>query len=778
MNFKEASAKLSPLTIVFIYIIFGTVWSLLFSWLPVALMEKPALLDDLQYLNHWVFIFVSAGMLYFFIIHSDAAMVRRKETLHRVNRALKTFSECNKAVIRAADELELMRDICRIIVQVGGYRVAWVGIAEHDGGRTVRPVAQWGDDTGYLRDLKLSWADTDLGRGPTGTAIRTGETCVVQNIHYDPKWALWREEAIRHGFVSSISLPLSDGDRPFGALVIYAEERRAFYREEVQLLEELTGDLSYGVTTLRMNADRRKAEKERKLLASVIEQAMEGIILFDSEGLVQYANPAVETITGRAPGSMIGHNIGSLESEELNRDFYQVIWDALNRGEARTGHFIQKGKDGSLHEIESTIWSITDAAGMVGNYAALIRDVTNEVHLERQLRQAQRMEAIATLAGGIAHDFNNNLASIITCTELARDDIPEESPTRELLDVVLKSGYRGKNLVKQILTFSCQGEQERKPVQVEMIVHECLRLLRASLPASIELHCRMGEKLGMVLADPTQVHQIVMNLCTNAGHAMRQTGGALEISLADTDLESGAIAGFPDLPPGPYLKLTVRDTGHGMDRATMERIFDPFFTTKQKSEGTGLGLSVIHGIVRNHGGAIAVASEPGSGSTFTVYLPRIERGAGKVEEECPSPVERGQERILLVDDEPDVAFSGGKMLERLGYDVVVKRDGREALELFRAGPDRFDLVITDHAMPGMSGTELAKELTEIRPGIPVILCTGFGHDFHGALSAANREAAGVRELASKPLDRAEMAGLVRRVLDDSRTSEGAQWRLS
>jgi PAS domain S-box-containing protein len=775
MNFKEASAKLSPLTIVIIYIIFGTVWSLLFGWLPIALMDKPELLDDMQYLNHWVFIFVSAGMLYFFIIHSEAAMVRRKETLHRVNRALKTFSESNKAIIRATDEQELMRAICRIVVQVGGYRVAWVGIAEHDDARTVRPVAQWGDDRGYLRDLKLSWGDTDLGRGPTGAAIRTGETCVVQNIHFDPKWSLWREEALRHGFVSSISLPLSDGGRPFGALVIFAGERRAFYREEVQLLEELTCDLSYGVTTLRMNVDRKKAENERKLLASVIEQAMEGIILFDSEGLVQYANPAVETITGRAPGTMIGCNIGSLESEELNRDFYQVIWDALNRGDARAGHFIQKGKDGTLHEIESTIWSITYGAGTVGNYAALIRDVTNEVHLERQLRQAQRMEAIATLAGGIAHDFNNNLASIITCTELARDDIPEDSPTRELLDVVLKSGYRGKNLVKQILTFSCQGEQERKPVQVEMIVHECLRLLRASLPASIEIHCRMGDRLGMVLADPTQVHQIIMNLCTNAGHAMRETGGMLEIGLADTDLEGGDIAGFPDLAPGPYLMLSVKDTGHGMDRPTMERIFDPFFTTKRKSEGTGLGLSVIHGIVRNHGGAITVASEPGRGATFTVYLPRIECPAEKIPDDLPSLVERGQERILLVDDEQDVAFSGGRMLERLGYDVVVKSGGREALALFRAGPEQFDLVITDHAMPGMSGTELAKELTRIRPGIPVILCTGYGLDIHGALSIANREAAGIREMASKPLDRAEMAGLVRRVLDATRTPEGAPW---
>jgi len=432
----------------------------------------------------------------------------------------------------------------------------------------------------------------------------------------------------------------------------------------------------------------------------------------------------------------------------------------------RTGHFIQKGQDGTLHEIESTIWSITDSAGSAGNYAALIRDVTHEVHLERQLRQAQRMEAIATLAGGIAHDFNNNLASIITCAEMARDDLPEGSPTRELLDVVLKSGLRGKNLVKQILTFSCQGEQERKPVQVEMIVHECLRLVRASFPSSIEIHCRMAEHLGMVMADPTQIHQIVMNLCTNAGHAMREKGGVLEIVMNTTRLEYDDIAGFPELSPGNYLRMAVKDTGHGMDRETMDRIFDPFFTTKKHTEGTGLGLSVIHGIVRNYGGAITVASEPEKGATFTVYLPRIEGKGDPVLDEPAQPVLRGRERILLVDDEQEVAYSGGKMLERLGYEVQVRVDSREALDLFRSDPGRFDLVITDQAMPGISGVELAREVTGIRPGIPVILCTGFGHDLNGSLSPEKRHEAGIRELALKPLDRGELAGMVRRVLDE------------
>lgn len=775
---RRFELRLSPRNIVFIYLVAGTIWAMFSDWLPTTVFHDRELLATLEILNHWVFIAATSVMLYFLIRHGEAVIIRRKESLHRVNRALKAFSECNQALIRARDELQLMQEICRIVVQVGEYRLAWVGIAEHDAEKSVRPVAQWGDESGYLERLKMSWGPTDLGRGPTGTAIRTGITGVVQNIRYDPKWELWREEALQEGFAASISLPLSDGNRPFGALVILSGEQGAFDKEEVKLLEELASDLSYGITTLRMDAERKKVEKERKLLASVVEQSMEGIILFDSDGRILYANPAVEAITGHPPAGTIGRTISALESEGLNREFYQVIWDALSRGEARTGHFIQKGKDGALHEIDSTLWSISDSSGKVSNYAALIRDVTHEVQLERQLRQAQRMEAIATLAGGIAHDFNNNLASIITCTEMALDDVPEESPTRELLDVVLKSGYRGRNLVKQILTFSCQGEQERQPVQVELIVQECLRLLRASFPASIEIHCRLADRLGLVLADPTQIHQIVMNLCTNAGHAMQDKGGTLEISLANVDLGAAAVGGFPDLTPGRYLQMTVTDTGHGMDRATMERIFDPFFTTKKHAEGTGLGLSVIHGIVRNHNGAISVESAPGQGASFTVYFPRIDRDGERIEPEPPAPVRRGRERILFVDDETDLVFAGKKMLERLGYEVVAKTDGRTALELFRAGPDRFDLIITDQAMPGMNGTELARELTGIRAGIPVILCTGFGHTMNGALSSEEREAAGIRELAMKPLDRTEMADLIRRVLDEAAPAEDAAWQRS
>lgn len=770
---RKPNIRLSPFSIVIFYACIGGIW-LIFSSAKIitSLFQKHPAIQLLE-VNNIIFILVSSWLLYFLIRKSEANIKHREQVLSRLNRALKAYSECHQTLIRADNEMQLMQNICRTIVVTGGYRVAWVGMAEIDEEKAIKPVAQWGDSQGYLKNLNVSWSNTDHGRGPTGTAIKTGKPVVVQYIEYDPKWEIWRENALRHGFRSSISLPLISGGRPFGALVIFSEETYAFDVDEVKLLSELADDLSYGITSLRVAIESEKVQKEYRLLASVIEQANEGIFLIDGKGVIQYVNPAVTTINGRSPLEMIGYNINTLVYQEPERQFYEAILKASFQEEHLVDHFQYRQDNGVMLELDVITWSVSDSVGNIISHVALIRDVSYEMQLESQLRRAQRMETIGTLAGGIAHDFNNTLASIITCTEMALEESPEGSTLQELLDVVLKSGLRGKNLVKQILTFSRKGEQERQEVRVDLVVNECLKLLRATLMPTIEIRLHIDKNLGVVFADPTQIQQIVMNLCTNAVHAMRgQAHGEMDIWLNNVDIDRFSITNFGNLSPGPYLCLTVRDNGHGIDEKTIDRIFDPFFSTKGQSEGTGLGLSVIHGIVSNHGGAITVESKPNQGSQFKAYLPRLDKNTNVANEAPLTTVLSGTECILLVDDEENLIFGTERMLRQLGYKVISRTDPLDALQLFSSAPKKFDLIITDQAMPHMNGTDLAREMTRIRPDIPVILCTGYDTISCGATDDIGETAEFITELALKPLIRGEISNLIRRVLDDTPQYEG------
>ncbi|MEJ2698641.1 MAG: PAS domain S-box protein, partial [Desulfuromonadales bacterium] len=519
-----------------------------------------------------------------------------------------------------------------------------------------------------------------------------------------------------------------------------------------------------GITTLRMRREREKGKNERMLLATIVEQEADGVLTFDTGGQIQYINPAFETISGYCREEIVGRNIMNVGRDDQNRNFFRVMADSLHMGKARTERFINRRNDGTLYDVEARISPVSGSSGITA-YAAVVRDLTHEVQLERQLCQAQKMEAIATLAGGIAHDFNNILAAIITNTEMALDQVPEGEALREHLAIIMKAGFRARNLVRQILTLSCQGEHERQPIRLELIIGECLKLLRASLPTTIDIPHHRAEGLGVVMADPTQIHPVLMNLCTNAADAMREKGGTLDISLRNVDLPAHDPGGDPQLPAGRYLRLTVADTGHGMDRKTMERIFDPFFTTKGPGRGTGLGLSVVHGIIRNHGGGITFASTPEKGTTFHVYIPRIDGAEAASEEDASGPLPRGTERILFLDDEEDLVFSCQKMLEALGYQVVAGTNSLEALEVFRAQPERFDLVITDQTMPHLTGERLALEILGLRPDMPIILCTGLGAASGGGITDKIARTIGIREVIRKPVERTEMARVIRRVLD-------------
>jgi len=512
--------------------------------------------------------------------------------------------------------------------------------------------------------------------------------------------------------------------------------------------------------------ERKTAEEELLRLATAVEHAAEGILITEKDGTIRYVNPAFERITGYQKEEINGQNFHILDNTERPPIFYENIRNIIFSGKVWAGHIINKNKKGKTFELEVTISPIKDKPDQIISFVAVSRDVTHEVRMEKQLRQAQKMEAIGTLAGGIAHDFNNILSGIMGYAELAFYGIPEGSKARSQIEKALTACRRAADLVRQILAFSRQTEHEMKPVYMVALVKEALKLLRASLPATIEIRQNIATRSGMIMADPTQIHQVIMNLCTNAAHAMSEKGGILEVSLTDVKITDLSPA-YKDLKPGLYLIISVKDTGTGMDISVKERIFEPFFTTKEPGKGTGMGLAMTHRIVENHGGAIVFYSEPGQGTVFQVFFPEIERPVRRKEESLSDKALSGNERILFVDDEETLAELGREVLETLGYKVVNKKSSMEALETFVAAPENFDLVITDQTMPKMTGLELAEKLLAIRSDIPIILCSGFSE----AITGEKLKAVGISEFMMKPFTKDEISRAIRSALEKRRVFE-------
>ena len=510
--------------------------------------------------------------------------------------------------------------------------------------------------------------------------------------------------------------------------------------------------------TIQDITERKLAEEERLLLSTAVEQSTEIIFITDKDSTIQYINPSFNKITGYSQDEIIGKS-ADIFFKNGDRSLFDTIQEALNQGNSWSGHFNSRKKDESLFEVESTISPIRDRSQEIINHVYVLRDVTHEMTIERQLQQAQKMEALGTLSGGIAHDFNNILTCIIGYTELALSDMPRGTLLERNLKQVHSAGKRGEDLVKQILAFSRQSEIVKKPVQVNLIIQEALKLLRSSAPASIQINQNIQSD-SIVLADPTQIHQVFMNLFTNSLDAVREKGGTVEVDLEDVWLDEDFKKKHPNIHTGQHIKLSVKDTGHGIEKSIVKQIFDPFFTTKELGKGTGLGLSVAHGIVKNHGGAISLDSEPNKGTTFFVFLP-IDKNLVLEKEHVAASIPGGQERILLVDDELQVVNLEKQILERLGYTVETRENPLEALKDFRAQPERYDLVVTDMTMPKMTGSELALQLMQIKPDIPIILCTGYSE----TMSEEKAKSLGIKEFIMKPIEKKNFADSIRKVLD-------------
>ncbi|MEM5785809.1 MAG: PAS domain S-box protein, partial [Syntrophobacteraceae bacterium] len=516
-------------------------------------------------------------------------------------------------------------------------------------------------------------------------------------------------------------------------------------------------------------AAQKLLEESEERFRNLVESAPDAIFI-QAGGFFTYLNPSAAKLFGAdSPVELVGTPV----MDRYHHSFHEKIRERLHQLAVFKQQVpLQEQKwirlDKTPVDVEATEVP-TLHSGLFG-ILVFARDISErkkveleKKKLEAQLRQAQKIEAIGTLAGGIAHDFNNILAPIIGYTEMVLSEMPEPSPLRSDLEQVLQASYRAKELVRQILVSSrFTQEQQMAPLDVSMVVKEALKLLRSSLPTTIEI--KQEIETVAALADPTQIHQVVMNLCTNSAHAMNDSG-ILEVKLEKVRLDSDCDdLSANSLPTGLYLKLTISDTGCGMDAKTMERIFDPYFTTKGVGKGSGLGLAVVLGIVKRHGGMISVRSEPGEGSAFIIFLPSVDGKPEPIKDSALSPP-AGTESILLVDDEPQVVEIGARLLERLGYRVTASTDASDALMVFRSRPDDFDLVITDYTMPKMNGIDLAREILEIRSGTPILLCTGYSEH----VTPASVETLGLR-LILKPYGIKELSEMVRKLIERARTA--------
>ena len=509
--------------------------------------------------------------------------------------------------------------------------------------------------------------------------------------------------------------------------------------------------------------ERKEAEEEALRLTKAVEGADEIILITGVDGTIQYVNPAFERVTGYTDEEVLGRTPRVLKSGKHPPEFYEEMWNTLGRGEVWKGRIINRRKDGRLYEEEATISPLRNADGVVTNFVAVKRDVTREVQLEMRLRRAQKLEAIGTLAGGIAHDFNNILVAILGYAELLDEHLEGDERNRGRAREILGAGRRAKDLVKQILTFSRDFEGEPRALRVQSVIKEALQLLRPTIPTTIEIRQRVDASTGPIFADPVQIHQIVVNLATNAYQSMEHAGGVLELGLKPTVADHYLAQACPGLEEGrSYACFTVRDTGEGMDADTIERVFDPFFTTKGTGQGTGLGLATVHGIVAALGGDITVQSEPGVGSTFTAYLPMFrEEGPGDEITEVFEEIPAGSgEEILLVDDDRVVLALAEEMISSLGYRVTCARGGEEALRVFKQDIGRFDAVVTDLTMPEMTGADLAQELSRMRPDLPIVLISGYSE----ALVQQKAGAGSIRRLVQKPFNRSEIASALSQAL--------------
>jgi len=550
--------------------------------------------------------------------------------------------------------------------------------------------------------------------------------------------------------------------RAFDWVIIHKDGAKCYINTSVSVIRDKKGNVAGFRGIARDITERKNAEealrRSQEQYRGVVENASDAIMVLQ-DGRIVFHNNKTEALTGYNTDELTAtpfiHFVKPENRPAVMEQYVQKM-NGKKLGSAFTFEIMYKNRQEALVETNATTVSWNGKSAL----QCFMRDVTLQTKLQTQLQQTHKLEAIGTLAGGIAHDFNNIIGIILGNAELAMRGTQASSPARKHLQTILNACDRAREVVLQILNFSSRDQQEKKPVLIGAIVGEALQLMKASLPATIEIRSAIPEEPHAILADPVQIHQVIINLCANAAHAMKEKGGILSVRVAETRLDETSAQLYAGLRPGHYVLLSMSDTGEGIAPEMIGRIFDPYFTTKKTGEGTGMGLAVVHGIIKNHGGAITVQSEPGKGTSFQILFPRIE-AAPVVETKTTEEPPRGKERILYVDDDLSLAEIGQEMLECLGYRVESRTSPVDALALFKIDPYAFDLVMTDMTMPQMTGFVLALEMIRIRPDIPVIVNTGYSDQ----IDETKAIAAGIRAYIMKPLTAMQLARTVRRVLD-------------
>ena len=675
--------------------------------------------------------------------------------LAQSNRAWQMLSRCNEAVIRSKTEKELLQAVCRIAVEIGGCRMAWVGFAVDTPEKIVVPQAHAGINDGFLSSVRITWSDeTPSGRGPVGRAINTGQPAVIVDLATDPEFTPWLAAATERGFRSVIALPLRSDTMTFGVFVLYSGEARTPSPDELRVLQDMAGDLAFGLESIRSQIEVARMAATLREQASLLDLTQDAILVRDLEHRILFWNRSAERLYGWSATEVLGRSVKDL----LYRDpaaFLEAVDATMAAGEW-TGELVQVTRSGSTVTIESRWTLVRDAAGQPKSILAVNTDITQRRHLEQQYLRTQRMESIGTLAGGIAHDLNNVLAPILMSIELLQSDDDNEE-RREILSTIEASARRGAAMVRQLLSFARGVEGRRDEVQFRNVIDEVGRIARDTFPKNIQVAEHLDPNLWVIRADPTQLHQVLLNLYVNARDAM-PSGGCITVTAENVTVDNQYAAMNIEASVGPHLLITIADTGDGIGSDIIDKVFDPFFTTKELGKGTGLGLATSLTIVKSHGGFIRVDNGDNRGARFRIWLPAQMAPAATAAVNQPSPLVRGSgETILVVDDEDAIRAITSHTLKASGYRVLTAADGSEAVTLYAKHQADIAVVLTDMMMPVMDGATTVQVLRRLNPLVRIIGTSGLVADGNGAA---------LHHFLPKPYTAVTLLAAIRAALDE------------